>query len=83
MFSYLTTSEKDTDLIPDLENYLTKANDKYFKRQEYWKYLLKDILLNNKPKCEPLTKEEKVKNLIQLINGMPGLYQNNIYWEAN
>ncbi|KAF6061109.1 Mannosyltransferase putative family protein [Candida albicans] len=46
----LQQAEKDTDSIPDLENYLTKANDKYFKRQEYWRYLLKDILLNNKPK---------------------------------
>lgn len=59
----LQQAEKDTDLIPDLENYLTKANDKYFKRQEYWRYLLKDILLNNKPKCEPLTKEEKGEKL--------------------
>ncbi|CAX40883.1 early Golgi alpha-1,2-mannosyltransferase, putative [Candida dubliniensis CD36] len=55
--------QEDTKSIPDLDKYLTKANDKYFNRQKYFQYLLKDILLNNKPKCQPLTKEEKGEKL--------------------
>lgn len=54
---------KDAELTDEFKDMVTKATEKYFDRQIYFVHLLKDILLDNKPQCEPLTKEERGRNL--------------------
>ncbi|EMG47578.1 MNN26 Alpha-1 [Candida maltosa Xu316] len=54
---------EQSELSDDLKDSFRTAKDKYFGRQQYFEYLLKDILLENKPKCDTLTKEERGKHL--------------------
>ncbi|RCK66409.1 Alpha-1,2-mannosyltransferase MNN26 [Candida viswanathii] len=54
---------KDAEMTEEFKDMVITASSKYFGRQTYFEHLLKEILLDNKPKCEPLTKEEKGKKL--------------------
>ncbi|KAG7661124.1 uncharacterized protein J8A68_005361 [[Candida] subhashii] len=48
----------DISLPHDFNKKLESHMSKYLDRQKYFTHVLKDILIANKPKCEPITKEE-------------------------
>ncbi|KAI5949351.1 hypothetical protein KGF54_005586 [Candida jiufengensis] len=63
-FLSILSMEIDSFQVPlEFESKVEKATLKYFDRKKYFQYLIKDILIANKPNCDPLTKEEKGKHL--------------------
>ena len=56
--------ELQIDQFPkEFELQVERATKNFFDRKKYFNYLLKDILLENTPKCEAFTDEEKGKKL--------------------
>ncbi|KAI5970106.1 hypothetical protein CANMA_000717 [Candida margitis] len=52
------------DFPSDFEQRVTKACDRFFDRTKYYQHLIKDILIANKPNCDPLTDEERGTQLV-------------------
>ncbi|KAI5959900.1 uncharacterized protein KGF55_005132 [Candida pseudojiufengensis] len=64
VFLDILSKEIDEFQIPlEFENKIEKSVLKYFNRKKYFQYLIKDILISNRPNCEPLSKDEKGKKL--------------------
>ncbi|KAI3406612.2 hypothetical protein KGF56_000745 [Candida oxycetoniae] len=55
----------DNDFVipSDFKEEVEKIFVKYFDKKSFFQYLLKTILLENKPQCDPLTAQEKGKKL--------------------
>lgn len=51
------------DFPPDFEVKVQKASERFFDKSSFFKHLIKDVLVANKPNCEPLTEEERGKKL--------------------
>lgn len=51
------------DFPLDFEVKVAKACERFFDKTSYYQHLIKDVLVANKPNCEPLTNEERGKKL--------------------